>query len=70
MHFCMTILLTIMEPEACLLYRKICENLDVDLEATACVHSLQYSTVQYHVRNISITETRSTIETYNTTNNT
>ena len=23
MHFCMTILLTIMEPEACLLYRKI-----------------------------------------------
>jgi len=36
-----------MEPEACLLYRKICENLDVDLEATACVHSLQYSTVQY-----------------------
>ena len=32
-----------MEPEACLLYRKICENLDVDLEATACVHSLQYS---------------------------
>jgi len=29
------------------LYRKICENLDVDLEATACVHSLQYSTVQY-----------------------
>jgi len=46
MHLCMTILLTIMEPEACLLYRKICENLDVDLEATACVHSLQYSTVQ------------------------
>jgi len=26
---------------------KNCENLDVDLEATACVHSLQYSTVQY-----------------------
>ena len=24
------------------------ENLDVDLEATACVHSLQYSTVQSH----------------------
>jgi len=24
---------------------KNCENLDVDLEATACVHSLQYSTV-------------------------
>ena len=46
MHFCMTILLTIMEPEACLLYRKNCENLDVDLEAIACVHSLQYSTVQ------------------------
>jgi len=23
MHFCMTIVLTIMEPEACLLYRKI-----------------------------------------------
>ena len=47
MHFCMTILLTIMEPEACLLYRKNCENLDVDLEAIACVHSLQYSTVQF-----------------------
>jgi len=27
-----------------------CENLDVDLEAIACVHSLQYSTVQYCVR--------------------
>ena len=26
---------------------KKCENLDVDLEAIACVHSLQYSTVQY-----------------------
>ena len=26
--------------------KKNCENLDVDLEATACVHSLQYSTVQ------------------------
>ena len=25
----------------------MCENLDVDLEAIACVHSLQYSTVQY-----------------------
>jgi len=23
----------------------MCENLDVDLEAIACVHSLQYSTV-------------------------
>ena len=45
MHFCMTIVLTVMEPEACLLYRKNCENLDVDLEAIACVHSLPYSTV-------------------------
>ena len=27
--------------------QKKCENLDVDLEAIACVHSLQYSTVQY-----------------------
>ena len=27
--------------------QKNCENLDVDLEAIACVHSLQYSTVQY-----------------------
>jgi len=25
----------------------MCENLDVDLEAIACVHSLQYSTLQY-----------------------
>jgi len=24
----------------------MCENLDVELEAIACVHSLQYSTVQ------------------------
>jgi len=30
-----------MEPEACLLHRKKCENLDVDLEAIACVHNLQ-----------------------------
>ena len=28
--------------------QKTCENLDVDLEAIACVHSLQYSTVQYN----------------------
>ena len=27
--------------------QKNCENLDVDLEAIACVHSLHYSTVQY-----------------------
>jgi len=27
----------------------MCENLDVDLEAIACVHSLKYSTVQYHL---------------------
>ena len=30
------------------------ENLDVDLEATACVHSLQYSTVQSHWHNYVI----------------
>ena len=39
----MIILLTIMEPEACLLYRKRV------IEAIACVHSLQYSTVQYRL---------------------
>ena len=45
MHFCMTIVLTIMEPEACLLYRKSVK-FRRGLIANACVHSLQSSTVQ------------------------
>jgi len=32
-----------------------CENLDVDLEATACLHSLQYSTVSATKLTISAT---------------
>jgi len=34
--------------------QKNCENLDVDLEAIACVRSLQYSTVQYRRTRTSV----------------